>query len=60
MHIHDAIGPQNHLPLFTGDIDIMEKLQLGSRNESRYVIETKTIEGLKYSVSGLRDRGLNI
>lgn len=55
MHIHDAIGRKNHLPLGQGEIDIKEKILLGKKHKCRMVIETKTIEGLKESVMKLKD-----
>lgn len=56
MHIHDAIGKSNHLPLFSGDINIEERLDMAIRTSSSCVIETKTIEGLRRSVLELRKR----
>ena len=47
MHVHDAIGRENHLPLGTGEINISEKLSLAREYNCRVVIEIKTIEGLK-------------
>lgn len=55
MHIHDAIGKRNHLPLFTGEIDINEKLNLAEETESTCVIEVKKSKDLIYSVKELRD-----
>lgn len=54
MHIHDAIGASNHLPLLTGEIDIQERLRVAQEHNCRCVIETKTVEGLKASVNALR------
>lgn len=54
MHIHDAIGRENHLPLGQGEVDIREKILLGKKQKCRMVIETKTIEGLKQSVMKLK------
>lgn len=56
MHLHDAIGTKNHLPLFVGDINILEKIEKVKVNKTRYVIETKTVEGLKSSVASLREK----
>ena len=53
MHIHDAVGSKNHLPLGTGEIDLKEKLAVAKDNECRCVLETKTIEGLRESVKYL-------
>ena len=57
MHIHDAINSNNHLPLFSGNIDIKDKLTIALETKSTCVIETKTVEGLKESVNKLRDKG---
>lgn len=54
IHIHDAIGKSNHLAVGTGQIDIAEKLKLARMQNARCVLETKTVEGLKMSVSNLR------
>lgn len=54
MHIHDGIGKKNHLPLFTGEINILEKLELAKLNNCLCVIEIKTILGLKKSKLNLK------
>jgi sugar phosphate isomerase/epimerase len=54
MHIHDAIGPRNHLVLGTGEINLKERLLLAEHNKCRCVLETKTIEGLSKSVEFLK------
>lgn len=56
MHLHDAIGKSNHLPLFSGEINLEERLDTARKTASSCVIETKTIEGLKRSVLELRKR----
>ena len=53
-HFHDAQGKKNHLPLGTGEIDLTEKLRLAEAGNSRIVLETKTIEGLRRSAGWLR------
>jgi len=53
MHVHDAKGSRNHLPLGTGEINISEKLSLAREHNCRVVLETKTIAGLKQSVEEL-------
>lgn len=50
MHIHDALGTKNHLPLGKGEINIANKLKIAEKNGCTCVLETKTIEGLKESV----------
>jgi sugar phosphate isomerase/epimerase len=55
MHIHDGIGTSNHLAIGTGEIDLQDKFKLAKECDCRCVLETKTIEGLKESVSRLKD-----
>ena len=55
MHIHDAIGKRNHLGIGTGEIDLQDKFKLAKECDCRCVLETKTISGLKESVSRLKD-----
>lgn len=60
-HIHDGTLPnsvtksfgKNHLELGTGSIDLLGRLNLAKETNSRCVIETKTVEALKNSVSWL-------
>jgi len=59
MHIHDAIGRQNHLAIGTGEIDMRNKLMLAKECNCRCVLETKTIEGLRESVKNLHDLSVN-
>ncbi len=54
MHIHDAKGTRNHLAVGDGEIAITEKLELARQHNCRCVLETKTVEGLKSSVSRIR------
>ena len=53
MHVHDAKGSNNHLPLGSGEVNISKRLSLAKNHSCRVVIETKTIEGLKQSVEKL-------
>jgi len=59
MHIHDAIGRQNHLPIGAGEIDIKDKLALARECNCRCVLETKTIAGLKETVEKLKKEVLD-
>ena len=54
-HIHDGseIPPKNHLAFGEGEIDLMDRLKLAESRKARCVLETKTIEALKRSVSWL-------
>lgn len=54
MHIHDAIGEKNHLPLFSREIDLNEKLNLVISRKCTCVIETKTAQDLKKSILELK------
>lgn len=49
-HFHDALSGKDHLPLGTGEIDLQKYLGLASRTDSRIVLETKTVNGLRQSV----------
>jgi len=42
------VSKKSHLTLGTGRIDIMNRLRVVKENKARYVLKTKTIEGLKY------------
>ena len=53
MHLHDAIGSKNHLALGTGEMDIEKYIRLAEERSCRVVVEAKTIEALKKSVSWL-------
>jgi sugar phosphate isomerase/epimerase len=57
MHVHDAIGKSNHLPMGTGELDLARYLTLAQEHGCRCVLETKTIEGLRQSVAWLLERG---
>lgn len=62
-HIHDGTLPnaatkqfgKNHLQLGTGNINLKEKIYLAKETNSRCVIETKTVDTLKKSVSYLKN-----
>ena len=57
MHLHDALGKQNHLALGTGELCLDKYLALAGERDCRIVLETKTIEGLRQSVNWMRSRG---
>lgn len=57
MHLHDALGRKNHLALGSGELELDRLLALASERDCRVVLETKTVEALKSSVSWLRARG---
>ncbi len=50
LHLHDAIGQSNHLPLGMGNIDFEDIFQIAGKSINTIIFETKTIEGLKKSV----------
>lgn len=54
-HVHDARGKQNHLALGTGDVNLLERLDIVKRNRCRCVLETKNVESLQQSVKWLKD-----
>ena len=60
-HIHDATTKsefkkgENHLALGDGEIDIIERIALADKTNSRCVLETKTTEALKKSVEYLKN-----
>ena len=56
MHIHDAIGKTNHLPLGEGELDINSYLEFGQSHTCTFVLETKTIAGLKKSVDWIKTK----
>lgn len=60
MHIHDAKGKNNHLPLFSGEINLCDKLKVAKETNSTCVIETKTVIGLKESVIELKRLGYSL
>lgn len=58
MHLHDALSKSNHLPLGTGELNLVYYLSLAEKHGCRCVLETKTIAGLRQSVAWLRERGV--
>ena len=57
MHLHDAKGKKNHLPLGTGKLDLDEYLNLARNRNCSVVLEVKTVEGLKDSVYWMKGNG---
>lgn len=58
MHLHDYDGISNHKPLFSGNVDIKEKLLFAKENQISVVIEVKTEEALIESVESLNKLGI--
>lgn len=52
-HIHDSLGKNDHMELGTGEIDLKQRLGMAGDYQCRCVVETKTIDALKKSVSWL-------
>lgn len=52
LHLHDVRGRQDHLPFGEGDLDLKPYLALAQDRTA--VIEVKTIDGLRKSVSWLK------
>lgn len=57
MHIHDAKGRVNHLPLGEGVVDLVKYLDLAMKYDCRAVLEVKTVAGLRSAVDWLKERG---
>ena len=55
MHMHDASGKKNHLPLGMGDLPLADYLALAQKRHCRVVLETKTIQSLRQSVAYLHN-----
>ncbi len=53
MHGHDGAGKKNHLALGDGEIDLKARFAWAKRRNARVVLETKTIEALRKSVTRL-------
>lgn len=51
MHLHDCRGRANHLVPFTGDVDIAGMLDFARQRGIGVVIEVKTLEALRESVT---------
>lgn len=56
-HIHDAKGTANHRALGSGEIDLVQRLDIAKTCGCRCVVETKTIEALRHSVMWLKENG---
>ncbi len=52
-HIHDAAGSRDHMTLGTGEINLLQRLEIAKRYGCRCVVETKTVEALRESVRWL-------
>lgn len=57
MHVHDACGRSNHLPLGKGDVDLAKYLTLAKAHHCRAVLEVKTVAGLRESVEWIKSKG---
>lgn len=55
MHLHDALGKQDHLPLGAGELNAAAFLHLAGTCGCTVVLETKTEDGLRQSVRWLRE-----
>lgn len=53
MHLHDAIGKNNHQVLFEGELNIIELLQFAKSQNIKALIEVKTEEALIKSINNL-------
>jgi sugar phosphate isomerase/epimerase len=59
MHIHDALGRNNHLSLGDGELDLQKYFGIAEKHNCRVVLETKTVAGLKKSVEWVKERILS-
>lgn len=61
-HIHDGrtLPPKDHLALGDGEIDLVSRLGLAENCGARCVLETKTREALRASVSWLHAQGFSL
>lgn len=50
MHLHDYNGSKNHLTLYSGSLNIEEKLNFAQMHNLSVVVEVKTEEALKKSI----------
>lgn len=57
-HLHDAVGQWDHLPLGTGEINLKKYLALANHPGKRAVLETKSVDGLRQSVTWLQAQHL--
>lgn len=55
-HFHDALLNKDHLPLGTGEIELQKYLRLANQTDSRIVLETKTVSGLRESVRFMKSQ----
>lgn len=55
MHIHDALGKKNHLPLGVGEIDLHKYFDIAKLKDCSVVLETKTASGLTQSVEWMNN-----
>lgn len=55
-HIHDGTNEKNHLELFTGNLDIVQYIQLSKSKNARCIIEVKESESLINSIKKLNEK----
>ena len=56
MHLHDAKGQDDHLELYSGEIDLPEKIEIAQNNKSSILLEVKTKQALIQSVAHLKEK----
>lgn len=54
MHMHDAKGKCDHLPLGTGELVLPKYFHSANKQNCRVVLETKTVAALKESVEWIK------
>jgi len=56
-HIHDGLKNKNHQTLGTGEIDLKQRIGIAKECGCRCVVETKTIDALRRSVTWSKESG---
>lgn len=57
MHLHDVDDKSDHQILFSGKVDIHQRIEIARDNDLNIVVEVKTIEALRESVRRLKEHG---
>jgi sugar phosphate isomerase/epimerase len=57
MHLHDADDKSDHQVLFSGKVDIHQRIKIARDNNLNIVVEVKTIDALRESVRRLKEHG---
>ena len=52
-HIHDSSNKADHMTLGTGEVDLIQRLNVAKQHNCRCVVETKTVDALRESIKWL-------